>query len=151
VDQRSLSDKEVGVVEQGLPCSQSEGHGPVGGGMVAARWQRGEFARLDRHVVRQRAVTGPVGQPERSLPNGQAGGVVTQFGDDTHTSCLGTLGVRSRPARSVRVPADSSSPGVNPPACTRAMTSFSAACGYGTSVSDNPARPGRGRGRRWLA
>ena len=45
------------------------------------------------------------------------------------SSWPGTLGVRSRPARSTQVDDQSSSPGVNPAACTRTMTSFWAACG----------------------
>ena len=64
------------------------------------------------------------------------------------TSCPGTLGVRSRPPRSVRVPDQASSPRVKPAACTRTMTSFSAACGYGRSVRDSPARPAS---RSWTA
>ena len=83
VDQCGLSGEEVGVVEQGLPCRQSGDHCTGGDGMVDAHWQRREVARLDRHVLRQRAVARPVGQPEHSLPDGQAGGPVAQFGDDT--------------------------------------------------------------------
>ena len=83
VDQCGLPGEEVGVVAQGLPCRQSGDHRSGGDGMVDARWQRREITRLDRHVLRKRAVAGPVGQPEHSLPDGQAGGPVAQFGDDT--------------------------------------------------------------------
>src|SRR6266568_9127405 len=57
------------------------------------------------------------------------------------SSCPGTLGARSWPARSVHVPGQSSSPRVNPAACTRTMTSFWAARGYGISVRESAPTP----------
>ena len=51
--------------------------------MVDAGWQRREVARLNRHVLRERAVAGPVGQPEHSLADGQACGPVAERRNDT--------------------------------------------------------------------
>jgi hypothetical protein len=77
--------------------------------------ERSEVAGLRRGVLGQGAVAGPAGQYEHPLAGGQASGSASQFGDDARESCSGTLGVRSRPARSAHVAGQSSSPGVTPP------------------------------------
>jgi hypothetical protein len=91
--------------------------------------------------LRRRPVAGPVGQPEHSLADGQAGGPVAQLGDDTRHLVPGQA---RRPVPATTISPGSlsgSSPRVNPAACTRTMRSFSAACGYGKSSRDSPARP----------
>lgn len=90
-------------------------------------------------VLGQRAVAGPISQSEHPLAYGEAGGPVPQLNDDARQLAAGTLGVRSCPARSTHVVGQSSPPRVNRPACTRTMTSFWAAWGYGVSVKESPA------------
>lgn len=84
------------------------------------------------------------GAPASGELCGQAGGAVASAIRTPDTSCPGTLGVRSRPARSAHVPGHSSSPVGNPAACTWA-TSFSA---EGTSSKDSSATPRHDRGWR---
>lgn len=76
--------------------------------MLDAHWQRREVARLDRHILRQGAVARPIGQPEHSLADGQAGSPVAQLGDNTrhlvpgHARCpvpAATISPRPRPGQ----------------------------------------------------
>src|SRR5690606_25940416 len=57
------------------------------------------------------------------------------------SSCPGIEGVRSRPERSVHVPGQVSSPGVNPDACTSTTAALPAGSGSGRSVRVIPAGP----------
>ncbi len=129
VDQDGLACREVGVVDERLPRRQPGDRQGSGHGVIDVSRKGSEVARLHCAVFGQGAVASPVAQAEYPLAHTRP---VVPYPSSTTTpdsSWPGTLGVRSRPVRSTQVPDQSSSPGVNPAACTPSMTSFWAACG----------------------
>ena len=130
VDQDGLACREASVVDQRLPCASAprsaERRPRCGRCQPEGERGCGPPPRLysAREPLRVQSVS-----PNTRWPTVRP---VVPYPNSTTTpdsSWPGTLGVRSRPARSTHVVDQSSSPGVNPAACTRTMTSFWAAWG----------------------
>jgi hypothetical protein len=80
VDQDCLSGFDAGVDKQRLPGGQSGDRRRCGGGVVDAGWQRREVTGLDRDILSQGAIAGPVSQAEHSLTHAQTGGAIPKLG-----------------------------------------------------------------------
>ncbi|MBE1609077.1 hypothetical protein HEB94_005925 [Actinopolymorpha pittospori] len=106
VNEDGLAGREVGVVEQSLPCGQS-GDGQRGShGVVDVGREGSEVASLHRGVFGQGSVTGPVGQAEHPLAHAETRGSVAELdhdagqivpGDAGCPVAAGAIGPRGRP------------------------------------------------------
>ena len=108
MNQDGLPSHEMSVVEQSLPCGQPGNRQCSSHRVVDAGRQRCKVTGLYRDVLRERAIAGPIGDPEDSLADRQPCGAITHLGNDSGQFvpgngrapvAPGAVGPRSRPVK----------------------------------------------------